>query len=296
MAISEAQLETWAKQGLTAQFTATYDTLSTALNDSSSPYYLKDFKVFLQGSYKNDTNVYGDSDVDVVIRLDEIFYADLYFLSDEEKKRHEAQRTPGGYTLSEFKTAVVSWLTKKYGNDMQLGSKAVFIKGSGARRNADVLICAKLRRYYSFPQYGEPTCVDGVCFWPSNASNRIENFPERHSDNCTSKHQDTKQWFKHTARIFKNLRNTMIEKNIIGDGLAPSYFIEGMLYNVPTNRFGGTEQVNFRDVLDWLLAAKREDFVCANGQFKLLGQGNVTWPPENCTAFLNAVKKYWDNA
>ena len=68
MSISEAQLETWAKQGPTAQFTATYDTLSAVLNDASSPYYLKDFKVFLQGSYKNDSNVYGDSDVDVVIR------------------------------------------------------------------------------------------------------------------------------------------------------------------------------------------------------------------------------------
>ena len=87
----------------------------------------------------------------------------------------------------------------------------------------------------------------------------------------------------------------MIEKKIIREGLAPSYFIEGMLYNVPKDRFGGTEQVNFRDVLDWLMAAKGGDFSCANGQFKLLGNGNVTWPPKNCTAFLNAVKKYWDN-
>src|SRR5258707_717200 len=107
MAISEAQLETWAKQGPTAQFTATYDALSTVLNDSSSPYYLKDFKVFLQGSYKNDSNVYGDSDVDVVIRLDEIFYTDLDFLSDEEKRRFDSQRTLGSYTLPEFKTAVI---------------------------------------------------------------------------------------------------------------------------------------------------------------------------------------------
>jgi hypothetical protein len=296
MSIPEAQLETWAKQGPTAQFTATYNTISAVLNDSSSPYYLKSFSVFLQGSYKNDTNVYGDSDVDVVMRLDEIFYTDLQFLSDDEKRRFEAQRTPGSYSLAEFRTAVIGWLTRKYGNDVQPGTKAVFINGSGARRNADVLVCAKLRRYYSFPQYGNPTYVDGVCFWPSNGGDRVENFPEVHSDNCTSKHKNTNGWFKHTARIIKNLRNTMIEKNIIRDGLAPSYFIEGMLYNVPADRFGGTEQVNFRDVLVWLLSAKRDDFVCANEQFKLLGRGNVTWPPENCTALLNAVKKYWDNA
>src|SRR3984893_12810479 len=134
MAISEAQLETWAKQGPTPQFTATYDTLSAVLNNSSSPYYLKDFKVFLQGSYKNDTNVYGDSDVDVIIRLDEIFYTDLDQLPAEDKAIYNAQRSPGGYTLDEFKSSVFSWLKKKYGNDVKPGTKAIYVKGNGSRR------------------------------------------------------------------------------------------------------------------------------------------------------------------
>lgn len=137
--------------------------------------------------------------------------------------------------------------------------------------------------------------MEGICFWPPSGS-RIENYPEKHSENCTRKHQDTKSWFKPTARIFKNLRNTMIEKKIIRDDLAPSYFVEGMLYNVPDHRYGGTEQLNFKDVLEWLLAADRSKFLCANEQFYLLGNSNVTWPADNCTAFLNAVKKYWDAA
>lgn len=293
MAISEDQLATWGKQGPTAQFTATYDTLKTVLNDSGSPYYFKSFEIFLQGSYKNTTNVYGDSDVDVVVRLDSIFYTDLYFLNAEEKARFEAQRSPGTYSLDEFKSSVVSWLTKKYGSDVKPGTKAVFIKGNGTRRDADVLVCAKLRRYYTFPAYGDPAFEDGICFFLPNGD-RIENYPIQHSDNCTKKHQDTRQWFKHTVRIFKNLRNTMIAKGIIEDGLAPSYFIEGLLYNAPNDRFGGTDQLNFKDVLNWILAADRAAFVCANGQFKLLGNSHVTWPAANCTKFLNAVKAYND--
>src|SRR5260221_9933471 len=156
---SESQLETWSKQGPTSQFTSTYDTLKSVLNDSQSPYYLKDFTIFLQGSYKNDTNVYGDSDVDVVIRLDSIFYTDLYFLSEEERARYDAQRSPGTYTLDEFKTAVVGWLTKKYGSEVQPGKKAIVIKGNGTRRDADVLACAKLRRDYSFHTVGNPSFV-----------------------------------------------------------------------------------------------------------------------------------------
>ncbi|POR41809.1 nucleotidyltransferase [Methylobacterium sp. V23] len=284
-------METWGKQGPTAQFTATYEAVRGVLNDPTSPYYLRDFEIFLQGSYKNITNVYGDSDVDVIIRVDSIFYTDLFFLNEEEKKRYNAQRSAGAYTLGEFKASVIAWLTKAYGSDVKLGKKAVFIKGSGTRRDADVLVCAKLRRYYTFPANGTPVYVDGICFFLPDGT-RIENFPEVHSQNCTAKHQKTSQLFKHTVRIFKNLRNTMIEKKIIEDGLAPSYFIEGMLYNVPPDRYGGSEQLNFKDVLKWLLAADRDKFVSANEQFKLLGNGHVTWPAANCARFLNAVSAY----
>ncbi len=138
---------------------------------------------------------------------------------------------------------------------------------------------------------GEPRYVDGICFFLPDGT-RVENFPEMHSQNCTAKHQATQQWFKRTVRIFKNIRNTMIERGIIGDGLAPSYFIEGLLYNVPASRFGGSEQLNFRDVLNWLMAADRNSFVCANEQFKLLGQGHVTWPAANCSEFLSAVDAF----
>lgn len=295
MPISEAQLATWGNQGPTSQFTATYDTLKLTLNDSSSPYYQKDFNIFLQGSYKNTTNVYGDSDVDVVIRLDSIFYTDLNYLNADEKTRYQTQRSAGNYTLDEFKASVLGWLTKKYGSDVKSGTKAIYIKGNSGRRDADVLVCAKLRRYYTFPAYGDPVFVDGICFFLANGT-RVENFPERHSDNCTIRHQASNQWFKHTVRIFKNLRNTMIEKKIIEDGLAPSYFIEGLLYNVPNPKYGGSEQLNFKDVLNFILAADRSTFKCANEQFLLLGNGQVQWPTDNCTRFLNAVKKYGDAA
>jgi hypothetical protein len=71
--------------------------------------------------------------------------------------------------------------------------------------------------------------VEGICFFRSDGT-RIDNFPMQHSDNCTEKHKDTRNWFKHTVRVYKNLRNTMIEKKSIQDGLAPSYFLEGLLY------------------------------------------------------------------
>jgi hypothetical protein len=293
--ISEAQLETWAKQGPTAQFTATYDTLKAVLNDSSSPYYAKDYAIFLQGSYKNDTNVYGDSDVDVVIRLNETFYTDLSQLPEDDKVLWNSARSDASYSLNQFKADVLSWLTKKFGNDVQPGTKAIFLKGNGGRRDADVLVCANLRRYHRYKNWQDQKFTEGICFFLPDGT-RIDNFPSLHSDNCTQKHQGTKNWFKPTVRICKNLRNALVQEGKIKDGLAPSYFLEGLLYNVPISQFGGTEQQNLKDTLEWLNKADRSKFLCANEQYYLFHASSpVTWRTENCEKFLGAAVERWNN-
>lgn len=39
------------------------------------------------------------------------------------------------------------------------------------------------------------------------------------------------------ARVFKNMRSRLVESGLIEAGTAPSYFIEGLLYNVPNEKF-----------------------------------------------------------
>jgi hypothetical protein len=93
VAIPETQLDTWAKQGSVTQSSNTYNIIKNALRAGSTPYAGKDFKVFLQGSYGNDTNIYAESDVDIVIKLESSFQQDLTWLS-EAKKSRSARRTP----------------------------------------------------------------------------------------------------------------------------------------------------------------------------------------------------------
>ena len=69
MAIPEAQLDTWSHQGSIKQSSTTYATIRSALLAEGSAYANKETKVFLQGSYGNATNIYAESDVDVVIVL-----------------------------------------------------------------------------------------------------------------------------------------------------------------------------------------------------------------------------------
>jgi hypothetical protein len=86
----------------------------------------------------------------------------------------------------------------------------------------------------------------------------------------------------------------MIEKKIIDDGLAPSYFLEGLLWNVPLDRFGGTEQQNFSDTIEWLWKADRTKFACANDLYYLCHPTSlVTWQAEKCERFLSKAIDYW---
>jgi hypothetical protein len=147
MAIPEAQLDTWSKQGAVTQSKQPYASIKAALEESSAPYASKAYSVFLQGSYCNYTNVYAESDVDVVICLNEIFSFDLDDLTEVQKSDFDKAYLNASYTLSEFKNGVIEQLTKKYGLMVGSGTKAISITGTGNRRDADVLVAAQHRRY-----------------------------------------------------------------------------------------------------------------------------------------------------
>src|SRR3546814_11055753 len=94
------------------------------------PYANKNFKVFLQGSYSNDTNIYTESDVDIIIRLDACFQSDLIQLTEEEKAEYKSVFSDATYTHVEFKRDVLSTLTKQYGSEVTPGDKAISIEAS----------------------------------------------------------------------------------------------------------------------------------------------------------------------
>ena len=93
------------------------------------------------------------------------------------------------------------------------------------------------------------------------------------------------------------MRNRMICNVIIlSKASRPSYFVDGMLYNVPINNFGTTYEVTVVNALNWLISdADRSKLLCANEQFYLLHPTSpVTWRAEKMQTFLNpAAVKFW---
>lgn len=295
MPIPESQLETWSHQGSIIQSSNTYNTIKSVLEASTTPYAGKNFKVFLQGSYGNDTNIYAESDVDIIIRLDGTFQSDLTELTEEEKTAYKSAFQDATYTYADFKKDVLAVLTQQYGDAVTAGDKAIVIDANGSRRKADVIVAIQFRRYFKFRSSGDSQYVEGICFW-NGKGERIANYPKQHSANLTTKHQNTSKWFKPLARVFKNMRCRMVADGLIKAGVAPSYYIEGLLYNVPNEKLTASYQDCVVNILNWYLQeASKTDLVCANEQYYLLRDGQHTcWNQADCDAFVDAAVGLWN--
>ena len=295
VSIAEVQLETWSHQGSVTQSKGTYATVKRALESHGAAYSGRKFDVFLQGSYGNDTNIYAESDVDVVMCLNSTFIPCLDGLSSEERAAfRRAFPDNATYTLNKFKADVVAALQAAFPQAVSLGSKAIKVAKGGSRRSTDVVAAAQYRRYYGFRSAREESFVQGIFFLMSNGK-EIVNYPRQHSANCTAKHQATSYRFKPTVRILKNIRRAMENDGLIDKAVAPSYFLEGLLYNVPNEKFGGSHKDTIVSSINWIVKADRNSFMCANEQQSLLGNTLEAWPAANCDRFLNALFQYGSN-
>ncbi|WP_425182525.1 hypothetical protein [Paraburkholderia caledonica] len=156
-----------------------------------------------------------------------------------------------------------------------------------------MLIATQHRKYSNYTPGANDSHIVGISFHKSDGT-RVVNYPRQHRENLTAKNQETNEWFKHIVRIFKNGRQVMIEDGYIEAGIAPSYYIEGLLYNVPTHCFGESYANSMVRCINWLYDADRSTFLCANKQYPLLdGHTDVTWNTANCNAFLNGIIGLW---
>jgi len=282
MAIPESQLKIWANQGAITTAKSTADSVKNTLKSYSDWPSGVDFEVYLQGSYKNDTNIRGDSDVDIVAQLNSTFYSNL----SEDQKRILGL-TPATYHLSDFRADVLKILKNYYGqSQITEGNKSIKIKANNGRLPADVIVCSQYRRYKTVNSYDY---VEGMTFWTQNDKRQVINYPKLHYDNGVSKHKNSNQWYKPVVRLFKNSRGS-----ISGDR-TPSYFLECLLYNVPTSNFNTSYQDAFCNTVNWLNKANLDGFICQNGQLKLFGMTPEQWSTSEAKRLIQNLISLWNN-
>ena len=295
MPIPESQLDTWSHQGSVTQSRDTYQTVRNALMAANAPYAAQGYDVFLQGSYGNDTNIYAESDVDTVIRLDAIYGYNYAGLPPQQQAAFQQALSRATYSFADFKKGVSVRLSDAFGpENISLGTKTFKITPSGSRRSTDVLACYQYRHYTRFVSHSDCDYITGITFLISTGD-QIVNYPKQHAENLTRKHQGTSSWFKPMVRVLKNMRSKMVRDGLIADRTAPSYYIEGLLYNVPNDQFGRNYAASFCNAVNWLLKADRAKLICANEMRYLLGTSRVQWTQADCDSYLNGLVRLWQN-
>lgn len=291
MVLSETQLETWSNKGAVTRLINAHESIRTVLLSDNSPLKGRKMDFYLQGSYKNNTNVRADSDVDVIIQLNDVWYRDISLLSGEQQKAYNASVIDAKYNYWDFRADVLKALTNHYGTTkVKAGNKSIKLDGDAYRVNADVVPCIQYRKYKSFQSLTNQDYVEGMTFFTQSEQRQIINYPKKHYENGCNKNSpdNTNGWFKPTVRMLKNARSKLVDNNIIQEKLVPSYFIECMVYNVPKTKFGQNWKSTYYNVLNWLSEEDFTKFVCPNEQTLLFGNSPEQW--EIPTA-KNLVKK-----
>jgi len=301
--IPESQLETWAHQGATVTAKATHESIRNALESDSSP--IKDrvkkggAEIYLQGSYKNDTNIRGDSDVDLVVELNTVFGHNAHELPPDQKRLHDLTYENATYSWEEFRADVITAVSKYYGPAKvdTTGNKSIKLLPVPGRLKADIVPAVKFRKYSHFRGRDDFRAKRGIRFYHRTTKKAIVNFPHHHFDNGKEKNSEsrTNGWFKPTVRIFKNARSYLIEKNLLADGKAPSYFLQSLIYNVPDKLFGGTYQSTFYNLLKYWCDNTIDRFVCQNEVDNLFDSTKEQWNLPDAKTTIRAMVQLWND-
>ena len=197
-----------------------------------------DLEVIAQGSYRNNTNVRLDSDMDICV----CHQAQLRF-----HIQAGAGVTPQELHISPLPEGTVETTFHMLKNDLYAalgeidhvnwGDKALTIRGlEGSRVVADVVPALRYVLARSGATLLGGARVDrGTCIRADTGA-WIVNFPEQHYERGTEKNIRTGRRYKKTVRILKRLHD---EIQFIGS--APSFLIESLVYNCPDHIFAAAD-------------------------------------------------------
>ena len=249
------------------------------------------YEFYLQGSYRNDTNIRGDSDVDVVLELNSVFQYDASVLSEYEYKRLSESFGAPTHDWNAFRREALKALEAGFGKGLVgQGNKSIKVKADPPRLAADLVVCMEHRRYVSYGSY-----VQGITFWALRDEHWVVNYPKEHYKNGAAKSSRTYDRYKRTVRMFKNARNRLEDTNRISPRLSPSYFLECLLYNAPDSAFQRSFQETFCSIVNWMNQMNIEGAVCQNGQQYLFGPAPEQWSLESATTLASKLVELWNN-
>jgi hypothetical protein len=248
-------------------------------------------RVYVKGSYKTNTNVRQDADVDICVEWTDFFYVDTWG-ETAGMGSVELGYTPStnpSMTPTEFRARVERALVRRFGPALvdTSGDKAIHVAAGSNTLDADVVPCFELHRYD-----GPGSYVIGQRLFPKSGG-KIDNFPQQNYDNEVTKNSATRRRYKQIVRCIKRLEAEMFEEGRIPREYA-GYLIECLVYNVPNWKFGNsTLYADIQAVFDYLWDAtnsqeEAEKLVEVN-ELQWIFRGRPDRIPKNAHAFIGTA-------
>lgn len=250
-------------------------------------------RIYVKGSYANNTNVRLDSDVDICVEWQSTFavsrmgsavdasagalgYSPATTEFDPQAFRRLLERA----MVDAFGTGAVS----------TTGNKVITVAGGPSTLDADVVPCREMRRYDGV---GSVAHV-GSRLYPRDGG-YVDNWPQQHYDNGVAKNRRTGKRFKTIIRCLKRLENDMVATSIITKPI-PGYLIECLVWNAPDSCFGHAQLLtDLRAVFRSIWTPLSTDDSCENwgeiNELKYLFTGSQKWTRQEAFDFAD---KAWD--
>ena len=290
MAIPESQLSRWSNHGAQETAKRTHEAIRRVLAAHTWPSGMT-YDIYLQGSYRNDTNIRGDSDVDLVLEFTSSYKSDVRALSLRDRQGISKPSGPPISSLNSFRQEAVKGLRSGFGSGMVIqGNKSIKVKAASSRLAADVVVCMQFRRFTKSGAYQQ-----GMTLWALQDKRWVINYPKLHCRNGADKSSRTHDRYKRTVRMFKNVRNYLVSQRKISAKSVPSYFLEGLLYNAPDEAFQAGFQQTYCSVVNWMAKADLKKLVCQNGQQYLFGPSAEQWALTRAKVLTNRLVALWNN-
>lgn len=267
---------------------------------------LDNIDIYFHGSYANKSNIYFPSNLEIMV---EITTAKRFSPEEVSLENNYFVDVPIEFGPKEFRLLLTQVLREMMGDRLVEQPKFLRLTDlENIKHNIDITPCISFYHYEKGAKKKDADILrhKGVLVYDTSIDRNIVTFPRIHAQKGFDKDQETRGNFKRFVRVFKTLHSLNInEFSFASPSIASGYFIECLLYNVPNYLFYDArtnvnvakgsapkpESMNeiFNKIMNYLVNADMNDFICQNGIWNLFGTAAEFWSTKRAEAFLGSI-------
>lgn len=261
-------------------------------------------KIYVKGSYANNTNVRLDYDVDIAVECQGLYYYDSEGAEADVDLARRMAKSAGDYVgpyggvagAARFKADVRATLADYFGaSAIMQGKLSLRVREKKTTLPADVVPCFEYRRLTGLSWQGDVEYVQGTRLYPDSGP-YVHNWPNQQYECGVKKNNETRRQYKRMVRAVKRVENELVKAKKIQ--ALPSFFMECLVYNVDNIHFDHESYVgDMRAVLATIFNATASKDACdtwleASEMKWLFGYGQ-SWTRQQANALAASAWDYF---